>query len=138
MLKISKEVDYALILMTQLASKPTNYYSINSLAAIHHLPYKFLSQIALKLKQSGLIEAKEGSGGGYRLAKEPSQINILNIITAIEGEVAPVACQQGKTCASKDSCQHSQMISQLSVLVSNFLSSQSLAQFVPRSLHAFH
>ncbi len=68
-------------------------------------PKPFLSKILHYLQRAGLIESKRGYKGGVKLALDPSQINILDVILAVEGENWKVGCllsHDGE--ASKDAC----------------------------------
>jgi Rrf2 family protein len=102
MLEISKKTDYGMQLMLILAD---NYgkksVSLRQMAKEKLLPYRFLGQIAIPLKEAGLIEAKEGTNGGYSLSKSPNKINMAQIIEALEGEISIAGCG---ICNHKNRC----------------------------------
>lgn len=123
MLKISREVDLGLLLMTELGSK--KIVSLSEWVREKKLPYRFLSKIAGKLKKAGLIESKEGREGGYFITKD---IKIGQIFKAIEGKIAPVACLQGKKCKSKSFCKHQGILTKLSQIVDKQLDEMSLEE----------
>ena len=50
-----------------------------------HIPYKTLTLILARLVAEGLLVASHGPNGGYRLARQPSQISLLDIVEAAEG-----------------------------------------------------
>lgn len=50
------------------------------------IPRDYLIQLAQLLRNAGIIEARPGKHGGYRLAKEPSEINVLEIINALDDD----------------------------------------------------
>lgn len=52
------------------------------------LPQPYLEQILLALKGAGLVRSKRGVGGGYVLARPPSQIRLSEIIAAVDGPIA--------------------------------------------------
>ena len=52
----------------------------------------YLVRILATLSSSGVILSKKGTGGGYALAKEPSDINLRDVMRAIDGPVAPLSC----------------------------------------------
>ena len=68
MLKISKEVDLALLLLTDLL-QGKNWVSLKEWAEAKNLPYRFLSKIAIKLTKGGYLKSREGRVGGYKLKK---------------------------------------------------------------------
>ena len=51
------------------------------------IPMRYLEQIFQRLRRAGLIKAKRGPGGGYLLAREPSDISLAEVVEAIEGTI---------------------------------------------------
>jgi Rrf2 family protein len=93
---ISKKTKYALKAMEYLAlnsnGKPV---LIAELASAENIPKKFLEFILLALRKGDLLTSKIGKGGGYRLARDPSEITIWNIINILEGGFSLVHCLNG-------------------------------------------
>ena len=89
--KLSKKSEYAILALIDLAR---NYegepVKINDLAIKNKIPKKYLEQILLNLKGSGYVKSIRGANGGYKLGKEPSQINMAEIIRLIDGALAAV------------------------------------------------
>ena len=52
----------------------------------------YLEQLFRDLRSAGIIASVRGTSGGYHLAKAPGEIDLLQIITALEGEIAPCDC----------------------------------------------
>ena len=52
----------------------------------------YLENILSMLKARGLLSSQRGAEGGFSLKKPPSQITLLEIVTALEGSISPVAC----------------------------------------------
>ncbi|MFH1171930.1 MAG: Rrf2 family transcriptional regulator [bacterium] len=101
------KLDYGLLFLVALAEeKGRKPLPLRRIAAERHLPYRFLSQIAAPLRNAGLIEAKEGARGGYRLAKSPRSIPVGNILRILEGGVRLVRCNPGtqRDCPSAGAC----------------------------------
>ena len=105
LLNISAQNHYGLIIMCALADLwgKDEYLSLKEIAESMDLSAKCLEEISAKLKRNGLICAKRGSEGGYRLAKGPKDIKVQEIIKAIEGPVKVVECQSG-VCAKSRFC----------------------------------
>lgn len=100
MFNLSTKGDYGLIIMYDLAlNDRSSYVSLRDIAERYSLSTKYLSRIMLPLKKHRLIESKEGMDGGYQLAREPEKIQMLEIIEALEGSIAPVKCLAGQECA---------------------------------------
>lgn len=66
---MGKRFDYALILFEYLKKNEGIFSNIRTIAEQLNLPYAYLEKVAQELKRLGLIEAKKGLGGGYRLNK---------------------------------------------------------------------
>ena len=91
-MRLSRKSEYALLAMIDLAEhhrvKPVN---MTDLAKRKAIPKKYLEQILLTLKRAGYANSTRGPGGGYKLAKPPSQISLAEIIRLLDGPIAPVA-----------------------------------------------
>jgi Rrf2 family cysteine metabolism transcriptional repressor len=106
MFSLTKKIDYGLELMIFLAK---NYgqgpLSLRQIAKKKKLPFKYLEQVVIPLREAGLIEAKEGKGGGYFLKKKPAKISIAQIAEALEGPVEVgycFGCPKAAICGQKD------------------------------------
>ncbi len=84
MLAHSKREEYGIRFVTSLAKayggKPL---SLAIIAGEEKLAVPFLRQIALDLRHAGLLNAVEGKNGGYRLARQPNQISVADVIEAV-------------------------------------------------------
>ncbi len=52
----------------------------------------YLVRILATLVASELVVSKKGTGGGYRLERTPGEINLRDVMRAIDGPVAPLSC----------------------------------------------
>ncbi|HKZ35097.1 MAG TPA: Rrf2 family transcriptional regulator [Patescibacteria group bacterium] len=127
MLKLSRRVDLGILLLTDLARLNTGQsLSLSTWAQTKQLPYRFLTKIALNLKQAKLITSKEGRTGGYRLAKGIGQISLGEVIVRLEGKTSPVACLRGEACVAFPYCRHKKVIGGLAALVDKYLAKVTL------------
>lgn len=106
---ISYKGDYALKAILELAlGFPQEVLSLNELAVRLDIPSKFLEQILSDLKRTGFLQTRRGTRGGYRLAKDPGEITLGEVVRFIEGPVEPIACAQKesvyKGCRDIHSC----------------------------------
>jgi Rrf2 family transcriptional regulator, cysteine metabolism repressor len=80
---------------------------LREIAEREGIPYQFLEQIFLPLRRAGLIDSVRGAKGGYTLARPPQNINVGDIIRALDGPIAPVDCvaegNSGK-CGRTEAC----------------------------------
>jgi Rrf2 family protein len=87
-LRLSKRTEYGLRAIVQLARLwPKSFVQSRDLAQHEDLPNKFLESILLALRRGGFLESKVGSGGGYRLARSPREINVGDLIRRLEGRL---------------------------------------------------
>jgi len=62
------------------------------IATANNIPKKFLDAILGDLRNARLVYTKKGPGGGYTLARRPSEIRIGDVIRTLDGPLAPIAC----------------------------------------------
>jgi len=93
-MKLSKRGEYGMRAMIDLAAfeKASKVVSIKEIADHENISVKFLEQILLALKNSGLLQSKMGVGGGYYLAKTPDEITLGQIERILDGPLAPIRC----------------------------------------------
>jgi Rrf2 family protein len=87
--RVSTRGDYACRALLSLAlhaesSGPT---SVRDIAERTGLPQPYLEQILLALKGAGLVRSKRGVGGGYVLARDPEEIRLSEIVSAVDGPI---------------------------------------------------
>ncbi|HVT35310.1 MAG TPA: SUF system Fe-S cluster assembly regulator [Nevskiaceae bacterium] len=105
MLKLSKLSDYATVLITAMAHQPGHTWNTQELGARAHVSAPTAAKLLKLLARAGLIESIRGAHGGYRLAREPAQISVADIIAAVEGPIAVTECaQHGGGCSIESSC----------------------------------
>ena len=88
-MKVSTRGDYAsrALLSLALHSDLTGPTSVRDIADRTGLPQPYLEQILLALKGAGLVRSKRGVGGGYVLARDPSEITLGQIVAAVDGPI---------------------------------------------------
>lgn len=103
---ISERLHAGLILLSELAASPDRLHSLREIADGMEISEGYLEEVAALLRRSGLVEGKRGSAGGYRLARPIDGITLLDVVTAIEGPVALVPCQNAheNTCQVSERC----------------------------------
>jgi FeS assembly SUF system regulator len=102
MLRISKLTDYAVVLATHLASCD-EAHSVRDLADETRIPQPTVSKVLKALARGGVVESQRGVNGGYKLARSPNDIAILEVIAALEGPVAVTECTDD---TAESSCEH--------------------------------
>ncbi len=93
MLKLSKKADYGLIAVKHLATHGANgTCSATDIAEIYGISTPLMAKVLQKLAKGGLVKARHGSSGGYQLARDPSLITALEVISAIDGPLFITSC----------------------------------------------
>jgi Rrf2 family protein len=103
--KVSTRGDYATraLLSLTLHDETRAPTSVRDIAERTGLPQPYLEQILLALKGAGLVRSKRGVGGGYVLAREPDEITLSSIISAVDG---PIVAGDFKEPHTDGACDH--------------------------------
>ena len=67
---------------------------IQEISKRQNISPRYLEQIFQKLKKSGVLKSKRGPQGGYILAKKPSEIRLIDILSITEGDLFIVSCSE--------------------------------------------
>ena len=107
MLKITKQTDYGVMLMTLMARSPADtLHNARDLAAQSHVPQPMVSKILKILSRHDLLASQRGAKGGYHLARAAADINLAQIVGALEGAIAMTDCveESETSCDIRDFC----------------------------------
>ncbi len=77
----------ALQALLELAEAPQQWRSVNEIAAAQALPAPMLEQVLLQLRRAGLVEARRGRLGGYRLQRQPAAIAVAEVLAAVGADI---------------------------------------------------
>ncbi len=131
-MKVSTKGRYALRALTHLAvsydkngNKPV---SIKEICRTEKISNRYLENIFVKLRKAGVVTSVKGEKGGFQLVKQPSKVNIYEIMKAVENDVAPSPCVVDiKYCERGVNCGIRKIWVKLDRHVSDFLSQTSLS-----------
>lgn len=107
MFRVSQKTEYALRAMVELALRwGREPVPAREIADSQGIPLRFLEQQLSQLGRSGLVESFRGAGGGCRLARDPNEIRVADVVDAMEGPLFPMFCLDPKdhTCAQDSRC----------------------------------
>lgn len=114
---LNKKTQYAFQALMYLAEhKADGPVLIADIAQKKKIPLKFLENILLELRKSGILESKKGKGGGYFLKTAPDKIPLAEIIRKIDGPIAMLPCaslyfyERCKNCDEKNCGLHDTMV----------------------------
>jgi Rrf2 family cysteine metabolism transcriptional repressor len=92
-MKVSTRGEYgvrAMVALAKHAGEPP--VSIGVISKESAVPYAYLEQLIVPLRQAGLVASKRGAHGGYTLSRSADQIRVGEVYRAMEGPVAPMDC----------------------------------------------
>ena len=93
----------------------------------------YLEQLFAKLRKQGLVQSVRGPGGGYELKRDGCDINVAQVVDAVNESVDATGCHQKGNCQSGEICLTHHLWMDLSQQIHNFLSGISLADLVMRN-----
>lgn len=141
-MRLSKRGEYGLRAMMNMAGstdpdKPYPIMQIKDISKSANIPSKFLGQILLELKNAGLLQSKMGFGGGYYLAKPPSEINLGHIVRVLDGPLAPIRCVSQMAyepcdCPDEQTCGLRMVMGDVRNAIAEILDNTSLADVSER------
>jgi Rrf2 family protein len=90
-MRVSARAEYGCLAMMALAQRARDGAParIREIAAAYKIPERYLVQILLQLKRSGLVHSVRGAAGGYRLARAPERVTLAEILSAVDGPSDP-------------------------------------------------
>ncbi len=106
MIKITTKGHYGIRLMVNLA---LHYRSsgdaviLKQVAEEESLSLRYLEQIIIPLRIAGLVKSIRGAGGGYSLSRKPGEINVRDVLYAVEGNLNLVECNEDDTFCDRTS-----------------------------------
>ena len=127
-MKFSTRDRYALRLMVELANRPNDLIPLKDISDKQRISLKYLEQIVTPLAKAGLVSSVRGAQGGYRLARPAGEITSGEILRAVEGSTAPVACDGiDNSCTRSDLCSTVKFWRGLDEVIENYVDGVTLA-----------
>ena len=95
MLKLSKKAEYALMAAKYMALKNSSGYSTaKEISESYKIPYQLVAKVLQNMVKSELAFSAKGTNGGFKLAKNPLEISVIDIIKSVESNYKLVDCMQ--------------------------------------------
>ena len=89
-MKLTRSVSYAVGILLKISDgRSRDPMTATQISKGAKFPPRFLYRVLRRLVDAGLLEGISGPGGGYRLAKSPSRISLLDIVRAVKGDHEP-------------------------------------------------
>ncbi len=133
-MKMSTKGRYGLRIMLELALNYGRKTVIaDAIAQNQQISANYIHLLVKTLRDAGLITAARGPNGGYLLARPPAEINVLQIIDALEGKIRVVDCAAGgESCARTLECVAREVWEKLNRAVEDTLKEITLDQLVSK------
>lgn len=127
-MKLSSRARYGLRICFLLALNGSEICSLTNLVRQTDLSPKYLEQILAKLRRAGLVGAKRGADGGYVLTRPAEQINILQILKALDDDFEITDCVSDN--CNDEYCPNRSVFKKLYVTVNGTLGAITLKDMI--------
>lgn len=139
----SKKTKYGLMAILALARENSPEPKlIADLAKQENIPVKFLEQILLQLKNSGIVDSRRGKKGGYFLNRQASDVTMGQVVRILEGPLAPIPCvsqtayRKCTDCTDEASCGIRLVMKDVRDAIAGILDQTSFEEVIRRSREA--
>ena len=89
----STKAEYGIRVLAHVAGRDGSQpISLGSIADAEGLPLAYLEHLVQRLRKAELVESRRGAHGGYTLARPAAEITMAEVVSALEGDIAPIEC----------------------------------------------
>lgn len=131
---ISRKTDYALRMIAALVEDPGGVVSVRTAASESRVPYSFARSIQHDLAVAGLVTNTRGANGGMRLAVDPKETTLLQVVEAVQGSVCFSGCLnadgRGGECPNRAHCHYSPVWCNAEHMLRAFFSKVTLYELI--------
>jgi len=132
-MKLTTKGRYAVTAMLDLAIHASDKpISLADISERQDISLSYLEQLFSKLRRQGLVQSVRGPGGGYRLSRVIEEIDVAQVIDAVNETVDATGCGGNADCQAGETCLTHFLWCDLSTQIHGFLSGISLADLVGR------
>jgi len=102
---VTRKADYAVRCILHLSKNPSKVITVSDISKSMKIPMSFLAKILQSLMKQDIVKSVRGVKGGFRLAKKPADVNLLQVIEAVQGPSAANICAIDKSlCRLSKTC----------------------------------
>jgi Rrf2 family nitric oxide-sensitive transcriptional repressor len=127
---ISQTTEYALRAMLILSSDTSVSWKTSDIAKLSKVPPDYLSKVLQELSRAKLVIGSRGAHGGFRLARKPEQLTILEVVNAVDPLPRIHKCPLGLKSHGTNLCPLHKRLDSAAALVEEAFSSSTLAELV--------
>ena len=137
-MKLNARGRYAVMALADMAKfDQQNPISLRDISLRQNISLVYLEQIFSKLKKNNIVKSIRGTNGGYMLSKDPEQIKLSNIFSAVEEKVKTVQCKKEskKGCNGKlTKCITHYLWDELEIHINDFFDKKNLGDLLKSNL----
>ena len=137
-MKLNSKSRYAVMALADIASfDRQNPVSLRDISLRQNISLVYLEQIFSKLKKNNIVKSIRGANGGYVLTKDPEQIKLSNIFSAVDEKVKTVQCKREskKGCNGKlTKCITHNLWDDLEMHINDFFDKKNLGDLLKNNL----
>jgi len=132
-MRLTTKGRYAVTAMLDLAIHAENGpVSLNDISGRQGISLSYLEQLFARLRRCGLVSSVRGPGGGYRLSRTHAEINVAEIVDAVNESMDATRCNKRGDCQEGSECLTHHLWIDLSDQIHQFLSGINLQQLIER------
>jgi len=132
-MRLTTKGRYAVTAMLDLAiHSEVKPVTLTEIATRQTISLSYLEQLFSRLRHADMVVGVRGPGGGYKLSREAKEINVSDIILAVDEQVDLTNCEQKSTCQDGEPCLTHDLWMGLSTVVRNYLDGITLGDILDR------
>lgn len=134
-MRLTTKGRYAVTAMLDLAfHSQTRPVTLTDIATRQTISLSYLEQLFARLRKAGMVKGVRGPGGGYTLSRNAQDINVADIIEAVDEPVDSTKCGGKSNCHNDQPCLTHDLWMGLSEQIRDYLKQISLGQLLERDL----
>jgi len=137
-MKLNSRSRYAVMALADIASfNRQNPVSLRDISLRQNISLVYLEQIFSKLKKNNIVKSIRGTKGGYVLTKDPEQIKLSNIFSAVDEKIKTLQCKREskKGCNGKlTKCITHNLWDDLEMHINDFFDKKNLGDLLKNNL----
>ena len=110
-MRVSAKSDYALRALIELSvSSDGSPVSAEELGRLQDVPHGFLQAILADLRRAGIVLSQRGQAGGWKMAREPREVTVADVIRAVDGPLVSVHGVRPEAASYNETAQALQLV----------------------------
>jgi Rrf2 family protein len=132
-MNITAKSKYAVRALVELARRSTGApVPLLTLAEAQAISPQFLEQLFSTLRRAGILQSQRGVYGGFRFARPPEHVTVLEVVEALDGPIEPAVCTTSEACERRAVCSVSDVWMQAKCAVESVLGGVSIKELADR------